>query len=234
MKRPPILSEEDIESHATELLAEYTRRTGEATQLPIPIELIIDHVLDIPIEWEPLLSRDGQEIASKITEPCYGNPCRIVMNEDYLETKFREHPGLIETVMGHEAGHGRLHIEHGNVHQMMLPLTHNAVFTTKAESLTDCLGEALRRRGPVDDEWWREWQAHTFMRFALMPRKMLLAAMSETGYRTWPQLYALRERCNVTISALVVHLEKLRIIRVEGGRIYDAATQPSLQRVLGS
>jgi hypothetical protein len=234
MKRPRILSVADVESHASELLAEYAHRTGKEVRLPVPIERVIDQVLDIPIEWEPLLRRDGHDIASKITEPSYGSPCRIVMNEDYLETKFREHAGLIETAMAHEAGHGRLHIEHGHIHQLALAFPDTSIFVTRAASLTDGLADALRRRGPVDDAWWREWQAHTFMRFALMPRGLLLAALEETGYRTWEQLYDLRDRCNVTISALVMHLEKLGVIRVAGRRIDDVAAQPARQPMLGS
>ncbi len=216
------------------MLAEYTRRTGRTVELPVPIESIIDHVLDIPIEWEPLLSRDGREIASKITQPAYGQPCRIVMNKDYLETKFRDHPGLIETAMAHEAGHGVYHIEHGNIHQLTLGLATAEAFATRPDSLIDALAEALHRRGPDGDDWWREWQAHTFMRFALMPRALLLPALEETGHRTWQQLYRLRERCNVTISALVVHLEKLGFIRVDGRRvIHDATSRPQRQCVLG-
>jgi len=234
MKRPRALSVADVESHASELLAGYEHRTGNSVQLPMPIELIIEHALDIDIAWEPLLLRDGHDIASKIEEPSYGMPCRIVMNEDYVPTKFQEHAGLIETAMAHEAGHCRLHIDHGQIHQMALAFPNTSVFTTRAESLTNGLSEAVRRRGPVGDDWWREWQAHTFMRFVLMPRALLLPAMAETGYRTWEQLYDLRARCTVTISALVVHLEKLEIIRIEGRRIYDVAAQPSRQPVLGS
>lgn len=234
MKRPRVLSVANVEVYAGELLAEYSHRTGRPVQLPVPIELIIEHALNINIDWEPLLLRDGHDIASKVEEPSYGTPCRIVMNEDYVPTKFQEHAGLIETAMAHEAGHGYLHIDHGQIYQMAFAFPDTSVFTTRAESLTSDLSEALRQRGPIGDDWWREWQAHTFMRFVLMPRALLLPAMAETGYRTWDQLYDLRARCTVTISALVVHLEKLGIIRVEGRRIYDVAAQPSRRLVLGS
>lgn len=234
MKRPRVLSVADVETHASDLLAEYSRRTGKPVRLPVPIELIIEHALDLDIAWEPLLERDGHDIASKIEEPSYGTPCRIVMNDDYVTTEFQEHPGLIETALAHEAGHGHLHIDHGQIYQMALAFPDTCAFSTRAESLTSGLSEALRRRGPVGDVWWREWQAHTFMRFVLMPRALLLPAMEETGYHTWDQLYDLRARCTVTISALVVHMEKLRFIRVEGRRIYDIAAQPSRQPVLGN
>jgi len=230
--KPPILSTADIEARANGLLEEYARRTRRPIALPVPIERIIEQVLDIPIHWKPLPGRSARVDVSKITHPSFGEPCRILMNEDCCGTLFHDHPGLIETAMAHEAGHGVFHIDHGQTAQLRLPLTGEAGFASQAGDFTDLLDEILAWRGPVDDEWWREWQAHTFMRFALMPRTLLAPALEEHGFRTWDQLYNLRRRCGVTISALVVHLSKLDLIRVDERRVIHVVSMQSENRQL--
>lgn len=244
--KPAYLSSDDIEARAEHLLAEYERRARRPLPYPVPIERIVNRVLDLPVLWAPIPACNGREIVSKITQPTLDSPSHIVLNEDLLPTKFRDCPGLEQTALAHEAGHAVFHIEHGRRQQLGLGLTvaeDDVAFASEAHGLTDGFAEAVERgviaaRGPIGDDWWREWQAHTFMRFVLMPQRLLLPVIAEGGYQSWSGrngLYDLRQRFGVTISTLTVHLEKLRIARVDKeGKIHDLAPLAAGQRSLSA
>ncbi|CAN5220896.1 hypothetical protein BH23CHL1_BH23CHL1_16760 [soil metagenome] len=223
--KPPILSVNQIEERADEFLIEYTRITGNPIVLPVPIEKVILQVLDIPVEWEPIPTNETRQIISKFVQPTITTPARIILNENLVTTKLDECPGLENTALAHEAGHAIFHNERSLSQQLALTLPLPAasldsdlnVFADRSQ-----FAQALQALGPSGDDWWREWQAHTFMRFVLMPRRLLLPFIEEQGPQgplTWPFLYRLRERLAVTISALVVHLEKLGIMRIIEGRV---------------
>jgi hypothetical protein len=231
--KPPILSERDIEARAGEILGEYTRRTGKAIAVPVPIEKVLLQVLDIGVEWEPIPPRGERQIVSKFVQPTRSVGPRIVLNKNLLDSTFAECPGLEQTAVAHETGHALFHLERGRPYQLDLALDLCDDFVSDAESFTSRLARALERVGPLGDDWWREWQAHTFMRYSLMPRVLLEPLLTDGSYRTWPGLYSLRDRLNVTISALRVHLAKLGIVRVDSeGRIHDLTPHASGQREL--
>lgn len=233
--KAPFLSERQIEARAGEVLAEYAHLAKTTVTCPVPIEQIIDQVLDIPILWESIPAQNGREIVSKITQPMFNTPARIVLNEDFLASKFRNCPGLERTALAHEAGHAMFHLEHSRIQQLDLGLEMSDAFVSQTESFMDgfaTIADARRRLGPMGDDWWREWQAHTFMRYILMPRHLLLPLLKSGAYQHWPTLYKLREQLGVTISALVVHLEKLGFIHVdERGNITDLTAQSRRQVV---
>ncbi len=241
--KPDYLSRTDVETRAEQVLSDYGRQKGRAVGIPIPIERIIDQLLDLPVLWESIPMDNGRIVVSKLVQPAPNIPARIVLNEDLRHTKFHEFPGLERTALAHEAGHAVFHLERGRVHQLGLGLSlagERAPFVSEVEGLTraDCLAEALAARGPVDDAWWREWQAHTFMRFVLMPRRLLLPLLEGDGFLRWHGrggLYDLRDRLGVTISALTVHLAKLGIAQVDRrGVIHDVRPLARGQRALSA
>lgn len=221
------LSGADVEAKAEQVLAEYGQRKRRAVELPIPIERIVDQLLDLPVLWDSMPTREGRVFVSKLVQPAPGIPARIVFNEDLRHSKFQECPGLERTALAHEAGHAVFHLERGRAQQLGLGLPvaeERDSFVSDVERFTraDRLTEALAARGPVGDEWWREWQAHTFMRFVLMPQRLLLPLLEGDGFLHWRGpggLYELRDRLGVTISALTVHLAKLGIARVDERKV---------------
>jgi hypothetical protein len=234
------LSARDIEERAEQVLAEYARRSGRPIAHPIPIDRIVDQVFDLPVLWEEIPPSRGKVHPSKLVQPSLGSPARIVLNEALLDSAFRQHPGLERTALAHEAGHAAFHLERSGGQQLGLGFSdpvERPSFESDLGDLTDGLDRALAMRGPVGDDWWREWQAHTFMRFVLMPRRLLLPLLEDGGYCRWignGGLYDLRNRFDVTISALVVHLAKLGYARVDDRRvIHDVTAQVSGQRALG-
>lgn len=222
--KPPILSERDIEERARDVLYEFVECTGKALEAPVPIERVVDEVLDIPILWEPIPLHGPLQIVSKLTQPTIDSPARITLNESLLQSTFRSFPGLDRTALAHEAGHAVFHLQTGLSQQLTLGFDLPATFVSQAEAFTDRLDDVLKHVGPQGDDWWREWQAHTFMRFILMPRSLLLPTLDEVDLRTWRGMYDLRDRFGVTISALVVHLTRLKIVDVDAQkRIHDAS-----------
>ena len=78
-----------------------------------------------------------------------------------------------------------------------------------------------RSSGPGQD--LRELQAHRFMGFLLMPSHVLLEAVREVDLLSWPMLYELRDRLQVTITALKVRLERLGLLYVtEDGKLHPS------------
>ncbi len=227
--RRPILSTDQVEAAANEVLAVYAAELGTPVTAPVPVEEIAD-VLDLRVVWHPLPAFGDDVKASRFNQPTLGQPAFISINENLRHTHFVQYPGLFRTALAHEIGHSRFHNEAWRGQQMFLVLPDSIPATaswaeTTSKSLTD--GQAMEQslveraaqlRGPIGDDWWREWQAHTFMRFLLMPRQLLYPILDRgsPSLLTWAGLYSLRDQLDVTISALKVHLCKLDIIAVDG------------------
>lgn len=121
------------------------------------------------MEWELIAPRGERLIVSKLVQPSFGLPGRMVLNNVLLETTFDQRPGLERTATAHEVGRAVFHVEPGRLHQLSLALDLSEDFLRDPDSLTSRLARALERVGTQGDDWWREWQAHTFMRFSCVP-----------------------------------------------------------------
>jgi hypothetical protein len=237
--KPAFLSEQDIEQRAASVLRQYERQTGTVVQEPVPIDDIVDVTLDVPILWRSIPAVRGSQPAGKFVQPTLGKPACIVLNEDLLDTVFAATPGFEHTTLAHEAGHAVLHREPHRSQQLDLGLvlvepTREIVSTVS--DLEGGLQRAIALRGPAGDDYWREWQAFTFMRYILMPRPLIQSLLIGNRFLNWSgpgSLYDLRDRFGVTISALVMHLSKLGFIEVdEHRRIHDRRASAVGQRSL--
>lgn len=237
--KPAFLSERDIEQRAASVLSRYERRTGTVVQTPVPIDQIVDVTLDVPILWESIPAVRGSQPAGKLVQPTLTQPACIVLNEDLLDTVFATTPGFERTTLAHEAGHAVLHCEPHRSQQLDLGLVLDdqarEIVSTVAD-LESGLQRAIALRGPAGDDYWREWQAFTFMRYILMPRALVHPMLIGNRFLHWSgpdSLYDLRDRLGVTISALVVHLSKLGFIEVDDQRrIHDRRASAVGQRSL--
>ena len=142
------------------------------------------------------LGIDWVEIADSEDEPvlAYIHPQSqtIRLNERRLPY-FEQHPGTYEFTLAHEIGHYLLHLTgQGRLHRFK-PATWDR----------------------------REWQAEQFASYLLLPNQLLLPAIEGLDLQSWSDLYRLRARFNVSITALRIRLEKLGYLFVaENGRIY--------------
>ena len=180
-------SDAKLERMANGLLTQYEARYGPIDRPPVPVERILEDVLDLSILWDNVPEEPGQSILAGL-DP---NNRTVVFNEVRLAL-IEETPGLYNTVLAHEAGHWEAHVDAALLNQTPLP---------QFDREFGCL---YRGSGLGGDP--RERQAHQFMGFLLMPSHLLREAIRDVDLLNWQNLYALRELFQVTITALTVRL----------------------------
>ncbi len=208
------LSDDQLEEKAYRLLARYESNYGVVSSPPVPVERILEDVLDLYVLWEPVPECTGQSVLATL-EP----DSRTVVFNEARRRLIDETRGLYNTILAHEAGHWELHVDQGLLAQRPLP-HFDAGFS--------CL---YRSSGPGQEA--REVQAHKFMAFLLMPSPLLSEAIRDVDLCSWPVLYRLRDRFQVTISALKIKLERLGLLYVAAdGQLYPSRQEFEGQRRL--
>jgi len=209
------LSDSQLEGTATRLLSRYDSLYGAISTPPVPVERMLEDVLDLSILWDDISEPPSQSILAAL-DP---GSKTVVFNES-RRTLITDTPGLYYTVLAHEAGHWEVHVNHGQLAQQPLP------------NLGRDFSCLYRSGGPGQD--LREVQAHRFMGFLLMPSELLMEAIEGVDLLSWPTLYRLRDKFQVTISALKVRLEKLGLLYVtEEGDLYPSRQEYAGQLRLG-
>ena len=210
------LSDVQLEDMAGRLLGRYESLNGVVSSPPVPVERILEDVLDLSILWEDIPELPGQSILAALDS----SSKTVVLNES-RRTLMLDTPGFYYTVLAHEAGHWEAHVEHGLLDQRPLP---------NFERDFSCL---YRSSWPGQEP--REIQAHKFMAYLLMPSDMLLQAVRGADLTSWPHLYELRNRFQVTITALKVRLERLGLLYVtKDGKLYPSRREYEGQIRLGT
>ena len=198
------LSDAQLEGMASRLLGRYESLYGAVSRPPVPVERILEDVLDLNILWDKVSEPPGQSILAALESSLK----TVVFNES-RRILITETPGLYHTILAHEAGHWEAHVDHALLAQSPLP---------GFEHHMKCLYQGS---GPGIDV--RELQAHRFMGFLLMPSPILLEAARDVDLQSWPNLYELRDLFQVTISALKIRLERLGLVYVtEEGDLYPS------------
>ena len=201
---PKFLSDPRLENMAGRLMHRYETAYGAVSSPPVPVERILEDILDLNILWDDISEPPHQSILAELDASS-----RTVTFNESRRALITETPGLYYTILAHEAGHWEVHVDHGLLAQQPLP---------NFERDFSCL---YRSSGPGQD--LRELQAHRFMGFLLMPSHVLLEAVREVDLLSWPMLYELRDRLQVTITALKVRLERLGLLYVtEDGKLHPS------------
>lgn len=209
------LSDLQLEGTAARVLSRYDSLYGAVSTPPVPVERILEDVLDLSILWDDISEPPSQSILAAL-DP---GTKTVVFNES-RRTLITDTPGLYYTVLAHEAGHWEVHVDHGHMAQQPL---------SGLGREFSCL---YRSSGPGQD--LREVQAHRFMGFLLMPSDLLKEAIEGVDLLSWPTLYGLRDTFQVTISALKVRLERLGLLYVtEDGDLYPSRQEYEGQMRLG-
>ena len=210
------LTDAQLEDMAAGLLGRYESLFGAVTGPPVPVERILEDVLDLRILWDSIPEPPGQSVLAAL-EP---GSKTVVFNES-RRALIDETKGLYNTVLAHEAGHWEAHVDHGQLAQRSLP---------DFDGGFSCL---FRSSGPGQEP--REVQAHKFMGFLLMPSHALSEAVQTADLLIWPGLYHFRERFQVTITALKIRLERLSLLYVAAdGQLYPSRQEYAGQLRLGS
>lgn len=189
------LALENIEKRANELIWKYEESYG-LISAPVPVEKIAENIIDLIIEWNNISDNSDEIIFAGLDTMNK----KVVFNER-RRSIYDDTDGLYNTVLAHEVGHWVLHVDGIELGlQKVLPGTE---VTTKF---------VYRSKGPSSPI---EWQAHSFMGFLLLPYKLLRSHIDTGDIYEWSGLYYMKEKFDVTISALVMRLKKLGLIYID-------------------
>jgi IrrE N-terminal-like domain len=203
------ISDAEIETCATDILQKYGRKFKPISAPPVPIEEIIDLVVDIPIVREAIPDYYGSPVLAKLVARGYPHPAlEIIVNED-KQLFFDQYKGTEEYSLAHELGHDVLHIDHGSLNTLLL-------LETQEQSVTLCRMNSNEERDRNAKR--REFQAERFAACILMPQDLLRAACARVDIYHWPDLYSLKDQFRVTISALTNRLKELHLIAITPDR----------------
>lgn len=194
----PFIPQRELEALANTLLGEYARAIEPISMPPVPVEEIADFLLELNIEWLAIDDTEDEPILAFL----HPGSKTIRLNERRLPY-FEEHPGTYQYTLAHEIGHYQLHVKTGDIPP----------------------GQLYVYRHKQSSKDRREWQAERFASYLLMPEYLLFPTLEQVDLHQWPALYGLRDRFQVSITALTIRLEELGYLQVgSNGRIYSNPT----------
>ena len=207
-------------------IRQYEQLTGEPVMFPVPIEKIVERVLGLKFDWIDIDEHPGEQILAGLIP----EERRIVLNSRHLDL-FQSKPGLERSTIGHEAGHWDIDIDRTSLHHPRLPgfdLQQSVVRRHAADRKV--LVEVLNRAA-YDDRYFELYRELTagqdspevrsavdrYQSSLLMPDWLIRTAVRDRDMTSWPALYELAERAQVTISNLTVRLQRLNVIYIPEG-----------------
>jgi hypothetical protein len=215
-----------IDELTAKRLREYEAKVGCAVSLPVPIEKVIEQVLGLTFDWDTIEERPGEQILGGLI----AEQRKIILNEKHLDL-FREKPGLERSTIGHEAGHWDVDIDRASLLHPTLPglETHSQIVgrhATKSDLVIEVLSRAMR-----DERYLQVYKQLTegqdsvevrsavdrYQSSLLMPEWLMREVQDQYDFTKWPQLYALAEEAQVSISNLTVRLQRLGLLYIPKG-----------------
>jgi Zn-dependent peptidase ImmA (M78 family) len=212
---------DELEAVTAGRLAEYERQTGHKVQPPVPVELLIEQVFDLRLCYDSIDGVPGLSVFG-----CLSPAKRTVYVNEVYRALFDEKPGLERFTIAHEAGHWDLFEQNtdtatgvlfnGPAQDVVLCRTRSGVPVKFIKGLwmDDDKFEVLSYLQRRKDSPTVASAVDRYASAMLMPRSLLLPAFRAANVRTWPELYAIRDRFQVSITALVIRLERLKQIFV--------------------
>jgi hypothetical protein len=236
-----ILRNQEIEEIAAQRLAEFQRDSDRPLSLPIPIDLIAEKVLGLDFLWEPIDELPGETIFGGLVP----KKRLIVLNES-RKGLFVEKPGLERSTKGHEMGHWDLFIDKGSLdHPTLFPTGDDGPFAFRNSPVgevaiikmlqADAEGRKLLRKMQSRADEPDEARAVNRYAAALsMPAEIVREEAVKVDRTQWPNLYRLKDKFEVTISALVVRLQQLDLLYVDKDKkLYESQAAATGQMTLG-
>jgi hypothetical protein len=227
MSRPKILPNEFIEDITTTRIREYEAKVGESVILPVPVEQIVEQVLGLDFDYDEIEEMQGEQILGGLDAMT-----RTILINTKHNDLFEKTPGLLRSTIGHEAGHWDVDIDRSRLHHPAFPgFDLKPVVVNRHAKKGDRLIEVLMRKAMSDDKAYKLLKKLTegqdspevksavdrYQSALLMPLWLMREAEQRFDLTKWPQLYRLAEEAEVTISNLVVRLQRLGLIFIPEG-----------------
>ena len=225
----------EIESRAEQRIAELEARLGKPIEPPVPIELIAEHLLGLDILWEEIEELPGEMIYGGLRM----EDKLIVMNEK-RKPLFEENRGLERSTKGHEMGHWDLFGKNDQPGQLLM-FGEDTTFVRRSSPAGDLRVIRALIKTPEGQELLRQIQkradepdeARAVNRYAAaisMPKRLITEKALKIDRRSWPPLYRLAERFDVSITALTVRLKQLNLLYIDDQqRLYESREQATGQ-----
>lgn len=236
-----ILRNQEIEDIAAQRLAEFQRDSGRDLSPPSPIDLIAEKVLGLDFLWESIAELPGEMIFGGLVP----KKRLIILNEKH-QNVFAEKPGLERSTKGHEMGHWDLFIDKGSLdYPTLFPVGDDGPFAYRNSPVGDVAiikmlqadaegRELLRKMQSRADEPDEARAVNRYAAALAMPADVLHHEALEIDRTQWPNLYRLKDRFEVTISALVVRLQQLDLLYVDKDKkLYESKAAATGQMTLG-
>lgn len=227
-----------IEERAEQRISELERILGRPVEPPISLELIAEHLLGVDFLWEEIEELPGELVFGGLRM----EEKLIVLNES-RRAMFEGKPGLERSTKGHEMGHWDLFGTKDQPSQLVM-FEEDARFVRRSTPAGDVRVMKALIKTPEGQELLRKIQkraddpdeARAVNRYAAalsMPKRLITEEAMKIDRRSWPPLYRLAERFEVSITALAVRLKQLNLLYIdENERLYESIEQATGQKSL--
>jgi len=233
---------EHIEARAEERLAQLANSLGRPLSPPIPVDLFIEHVLELDLLWDVIEERPGEMILGAIDPRAR----QIVINEKHVDL-FRQRPGLERFTKLHESGHWDLLTDQTIIdHPQFLEGEDVGGPVSFRQSQNNCLLHVLKAlcttkegveyvcdlRSRADDPYEKR-VVNRYAGAVLIPKQLLREDVARKRPQRWPDVYRLAERYEVTPTAMKVRLNELGLVYIdESGTFYGSKAEAVGQQLL--
>lgn len=218
---------EHIETRTIELIKNYERKANTTVSYPIPLENILMQEYNLFVHWDEINEEDGIEI--------YGGLCSekktIVLNQKHQKF-FNSTKGFERSTIAHEAGHWEYDVD-----KFRLGNEPDLGFTNKQSnyyrsSTKDSIVHIYKGNLKIPDvprllEMMKKYdtpdQARIVNRFSAslnMPYYLIKEYINKHDIYNWKNLYEMRDEFDVSISALTVRLQQLKILYIKDNEIF--------------
>jgi len=213
-------------------IREYEAKVGVQVSLPVPVEQIIEQVLNLDFDWDEIEEMPGEQILGGLD----AENRKILINEKHRNL-FEEKPGLLRSTIGHEAGHWDLDIDRGRLLHPQFPGLDFQQQVVKRHTKLGNLAVILKHV-MQDDRAYTTFKTLTtgqdapevasavdrYQSSLLMPSWLMKEAAQRYDLIQWSALYDLAKEAQVNISNLTVRLHRLELIFIPKGskKIYKS------------
>jgi Zn-dependent peptidase ImmA (M78 family) len=233
-----IIKNKVIEDLVANRICEFEQRNGPIQGIQTPIEKIVEDA-GFRLLYDVIQENPGEKILGGIN--C--EDLIITINENH-RSLFNEKPGLERSTIAHELGHWDVFLKttKDKINLFDSGLYSQAVSyrNSKSGKLTvlanfwhdDDIYDVLKAHDSRKDHPYVSSAVDRYASFILMRKNKILTYVKGLNLTEWKVLYKMCEDFGVTISALTVRLQRMGVIYIQDGKIYNSKDEAKGQPLL--
>ena len=225
MSRQPLkfLRNVVIDEVTASRIRQYEAKAAVTVAFPVPIEHIVEQVLGLDFDWDEIEEGPGEQILGGL---------HVASRKIYLNSKhiglFERNPGLERSTIGHEAGHWDIDLDRAHLAHPTLDGIDLGPHVVHRHGRDSALLIKVLDRAMKDERYYKVYKklmagqdapevrsaVDRYQSALLMPAWLLREAQARFDFTRWDDLYALKDEAQVSISNLVVRLQRLKLIYI--------------------